>query len=156
MAQQRRRSGTGSSKSSGAKRRSGSTRAKSSTTESKASSRQARAKRRAEKAPTRGTAPSGNISDLGLIEPSDEAKAAEPSDVDAMGQNKRREVIGHAYGPSRRSQLMVLGGVLAAFVIFVGGGKLLADKADEPPKSNPDAAPWSQANAPQVPAQRPQ
>src|SRR5215210_1267638 len=113
------------------------------TKQSKAGSRQGRSKSRATKSPTRGTAPSApDIRNLQMIEPSEEAKAAVPSDVDAMGQNKRREVIGHAYGPSRKSQLMVLGGVLAFFVLFFGGGKLLADKADEQPKSNPDLAPW--------------
>ena len=152
MAQQRRRNGTGSAKKSTAK-----STAKSSSTTSQASSRKSRAKNRAAKSPTRGTAPSApDIRSLQLLEPSDEAKAHEASDVDAMGQNKRREVIGHAYGPSKKSQLLVLGGVIGAFVLFFGGGKLAADKADEQPKTNPDAAPWSQAGAPQIPAQRPQ
>ena len=73
-----------------------------------------------------------------------------------MGKDKRREVIGHSYGPSRRSQLLVLGGVLGTFAVLIVGGKLLADSADKPPATNPDRAPWSKPDAPQVPAQRPQ
>ena len=73
-----------------------------------------------------------------------------------MGKNKRREVIGHAYGPSRKSQLMFFGITAAALVILVGGGKMLADKSDERPDSNPDAAPWAEAGAPQTPAKRPE
>jgi hypothetical protein len=120
---------------------------------SKSSQRKARAKNRAAKSPTRGTAPSGaNIDELEKIEPSDEAKAAEPSSTDAMGQDKRREVIGHAYGPSTRSQLLVLGAVVGTFVLLGLGGKLLADHSDKTPKTNPDKAPWSKADAPQTPA----
>jgi hypothetical protein len=36
------------------------------------------------------------------------------------------------------------------------GFKLLADKLDEPPANNPDAAPWSQSDAPQIPAKQPE
>jgi hypothetical protein len=114
--------------------------------------RKARAKNRAAKAPTRGTAPSGgNIDELEKIEPSEEAKAAEPSSVDAMGQDKRREVIGHAYGPSLRSQLLVLGAVVGTFVLLGVGFKLAANHSDARPKTNPDKAPWSKADAPQTP-----
>ncbi len=107
--------------------------------------------------PTRGTAPSApDIRSIELLEPSEEAKAAVPSDTDAMGRDKRREVIGHSYGPSRKSQLMFFGIVAAVLVVLIGGGKMLADRADEPPDTNPDAAPWSAPDAPQTPAVRPQ
>lgn len=129
----------------------------SSSSKSDASARSKRSAAKASKAPTRGTAPSApNTDDLEKFEASPEAKAAVPSDVDAMGKDKRREVIGHSYGPSRKSQLAVLGGFLAAVVIVFGGGKLLADKADATPKDNPDAAPWSQPDVQQHPAVRPQ
>jgi hypothetical protein len=36
---------------------------------------------------------------------SEKAEAQQPSDVDAMGQDKRRQVVGHSYGPSKRSQV---------------------------------------------------
>ena len=42
----------------------------------------------------------GDIDELERFEPSEQAKRHKPSDVDAMGQDKRREVVGHSYGPS--------------------------------------------------------
>src|SRR5438067_13428774 len=70
----------------------------------------------------RGTAPSApDIRKLELMEPSDEAKAHEPSTVDAMGQDKRRQVVGHSYGPTRRSQIMFFVAVGAVLVVVVGG-----------------------------------
>jgi hypothetical protein len=109
------------------------------------------------RAPTRGTAPSApDIKDLDKFEASPEAKAATPSEVDAMGRDKRREVIGHAYGPSRKSQIAVLGGFLAVVAILVIGLGAWARHSDATPKSNPDAAPWSQPSAPQTPAVRPE
>jgi hypothetical protein len=152
MAQQRRRQ-TGSAS---AKRSASASSAKKPAT-GKTAARKAASKAKARKAPTRGTAPSSaNIRDLDLIEPSDDAKAATPSDVDAMGDDKRRAVIGHAYGPSRASQLAVLGAFLAVVAILFFGVGAIARKSDERPKSNPDAAPWSAANAPQTPAIRPE
>ena len=64
--------------------------------------------------PTRGTAPSAaNIKDLEKFEASEEAKQHEPSTVDARGQDKRRQVVGHSYGPSARSQIMFFVAVAA-------------------------------------------
>jgi hypothetical protein len=123
----------------------------------KTAERKAASQAKAHKAPTRGTAPSSpDTSKVHLIEPSAEAQSHQPSDVDAMGQDKRREVIGHAYGPSRASQLAVLGGFLAVCAVLFFGLGALARKSDERPKSNPDAAPWSAPNAPQTPAVRPE
>jgi len=93
---------------------------------------------------TRGTAPSAaNIEDLEKFEPSEEAKQHEPSTVDAMGQDKRREVIGHSYGPSKRSQFMFFGAVAAVLVVIIGGWLLLVSIVDTTPKTFPDRAPWS-------------
>jgi len=45
-------------------------------------------------------APSADdIEQLERFEPSEEPKRREPSEVDAMGQDKRRQVVGHSYGP---------------------------------------------------------
>jgi hypothetical protein len=106
--------------------------------------------------PTRGTAPSAaNIRDLEPMEPSEKAKATKPSDVDAMGQDKRRQVVGHAYGPSRRSQVVFFVAIAALLVIVVGGYALAIAAFDQPPDSNPDKAPWSQPNAAQIPTHDP-
>jgi hypothetical protein len=81
------------------------------------------------------------------MEPSDKAKAHKPSDVDAMGQDKRREVVGHSYGPSRRSQLMFFVAVGVVVFVIVGGWIALVSAFDTTPDKFPDKAPWSQQAA---------
>jgi hypothetical protein len=94
--------------------------------------------------PVRGTAPSAaDISKLELMEPSEEAKRHEPSTVDAMGQDKRREVVGHSYGPSKRSQIMFFVAVGVVVVVIVGGWLALVSAFDNPPTDFKDSAPWS-------------
>ena len=105
---------------------------------------------------TTGTAPSAaDITKLKKFEASEEAKAHEPSETDAMGRDKRREVVGHAYGPSRKSQIMFFVAVGAILVVIIGGWTLAVAAFDQPPDSNPDKAPWSAADAPQIPTQDP-
>ena len=97
---------------------------------------------------TRGTAPSAaDIDKLEKFEASDEAKAHEPSDVDAMGQDKRREVVGHSYGPSRKSQIIFFVIVGAVVVLLIGGSLAAVSAFDQPEDEYPDEAPWSQADA---------
>jgi hypothetical protein len=93
---------------------------------------------------TKGTAPSAaNIEDLEKFEPSEEAKRHEPSTVDAMGQDKRREVVGHSYGPSKRSQIMFFVAVAGVVIVVVGGWLALVSVFDKPPTHFKDSAPWS-------------
>lgn len=93
---------------------------------------------------TRGTAPSAaNIEDLEKFEASEEAKAHEPSTVDAMGRDKRREVVGQSYGPSARSQIMFFVAAGAVVVVIVGGWLGLLALFDKPPTHYKDSAPWS-------------
>src|ERR687892_369615 len=104
----------------------------------------------------RGTAPSAaDITKLELMEPSEEAKAHEPSKVDAMGQDKRRQVVGHGYGPSRRSQFLFFIALGAALVILIGGGLALVAAFDTTPDEFPDKAPWTEtATTPELVAQQ--
>src|ERR687892_2546000 len=89
----------------------------------------------------RGTAPSAaDINKLELMEPSEEAKAHKPSDVDAMGQDKRRQVVGHSYGPSRRSQIMFFVAVAAVLVVIVGGRPGGGAPLSKPPPGPPGTA----------------
>ena len=82
---------------------------------------------------TRGTAPSSpDIEELEKFEASEEAKAHEPSDVDAMGQDKRRQVVGHSYGPSRKSQVIFF--VVVAAVLVVRHRRLL--RSPSPPSTS--------------------
>jgi hypothetical protein len=78
-----------------------------------------------------------------------------PSPVDAMGRNKRREVVGHSYGPSARSQLIFFAIVAAIAVAILGGWTLAVATFDQPPDEYPDEAPWSAADAAQAPTRSP-
>jgi hypothetical protein len=60
-----------------------------------------------------------------------------------MGQDKRRQVVGHSYGPSRRSQIMFFLAVAAVAVVIVGGWLVLVGLFDKPPTHFKDSAPWS-------------
>ena len=71
------------------------------------------------------------------------------SDVDAMGQDKKRSVVGQGYGPTRGRQFLYYGIFIAVLVAIYFGGKIAVDELDKAPKSNADQAPWSQKAAPQ-------
>ena len=72
-----------------------------------------------------------------------------------MGQDKRRQVVGHSYGPTRRSQIMFFVAVAAVAVVIVGGWLTLVSIFDKPPTHFKDTAPWSTTlTSPQVAAER--
>jgi hypothetical protein len=72
--------------------------------------------------------------------------------VDAMGEDKRRPVVGKTYGPTKARQLVLYGIFLALVVALAIGGKLLVDSLDTPVGKNiPNSAPWAQPNAKQHP-----
>lgn len=73
----------------------------------------------------------------------------EQSDTDAMGLDKRREVIGGRYSPTVVRQATAYGAVLAVIAAIVVGFILLAGKLDAPPDKYPDKAPWSKTDASQ-------
>ena len=50
-----------------------------------------------------------------------------------MGQDKRRQVVGHTYGPSKRRQIMFFVAVGAVLVVIVGGWLALVALFDKPP-----------------------
>jgi hypothetical protein len=105
---------------------------------------------------TRSTAPSAaDIDKLEEFEPSEEARRHEPSDVDAIGQDKRRQVVGNSYGPSRRSQLMFFVAVATVLAVVVGGWLALVAAFDNPPEQFSQRAPWSTtASDPQLAAEQ--
>lgn len=85
------------------------------------------------------TAPSiGPNTVIEYEEPEERLARHEQSDVDAMGQDKRRAVVGNSYGPSLGQQARLYG-VAAAIVI---GFILLAGKLDQPPDKIDAKAPW--------------
>ena len=75
----------------------------------------------------------------------------ERSTVDAMGQDKHRQVVGQRYGASRARQLAYYG-IFIAFVIGAYLGlKAATATLDKAPAHDKDQAPWSKPNAPQGP-----
>ena len=67
----------------------------------------------------------------------------EQSDEDAMGLDKRRQVIGGTYGPTKTRQIVMW---LIFAAVVVGGAfglKTLADDLDKPPAKVEDRAPWT-------------
>lgn len=84
-------------------------------------------------------------------DPEERLARHEQSSVDAMGLDKRREVIGGNYSPSLARQLTMYGIFIAVVAGLVVGFLLLANKLDQPPDKYADEAPWSQADAKQIP-----
>jgi hypothetical protein len=73
------------------------------------------------------------------------------SEVDAMGNDKRREVVGQQYGATVRKRLLVYGGVVGVIVVVVIAFLTVVkgyDNRDVPLK---DTAPWTEAGASQAP-----
>ena len=100
----------------------------------------------------RGERPEQNISAPSLgpntvieREPVEERLARhEQSEVDAMGRDKRRTVVGQSYGPSKTRQLAVYMVFLAVVAALVVGGIILIGALDTSVGKNvPNSAPWS-------------
>jgi hypothetical protein len=74
----------------------------------------------------------------------------EQSDVDAMGQDKRRQVVGKTYGPTLARQA-ALYGIFLVIVVAIGFGiKVAVDHFDQPPKHFAAEAPWAQKGVKQI------
>ena len=76
-------------------------------------------------------------------EPEDRLARHDQSDVDAMGLDKRRSVIGGQFSASFARQATLYGVFIVVVAALVIGGLLLVDSIDQPPDSTADAAPWS-------------
>lgn len=75
----------------------------------------------------------------------------EQSQVDAMGQDKRRSVMGHSYGPSLGRQAMAYGTFFAVVIALVIGASIAIKELDKPDPSRINTAPWAAADAPNQP-----
>lgn len=78
-----------------------------------------------------------------------EAGRGTPPEVDALGKDKRRAVIGGRYGPTPGRQLALYGSFLAVVAAVVVGFIILANELDQPPETVEAEAPWAQPEAPQ-------
>ena len=65
------------------------------------------------------------------------------SDTDALGLDKRREVVGQRYSASAGRQVAIYGIVIAVIIGAGFGIKLLVDDLDKAPAHAADKAPWA-------------
>ncbi len=75
--------------------------------------------------------------------PGERLAGHDQSDLDAMGLEKRRQVIGGRYSASLTRQIVTY--VIVVVVVIAGafGLKTLADDLDKPPAKVEDQAPWT-------------
>ncbi len=83
--------------------------------------------------------------------PEDPDTGLKEIDLDAMGHDKRRQVVGKSYGASFAKQAAIYGAFVALVVALAIGAKILIDHADKAPAHNAAEAPWAQPGAPQHP-----
>jgi hypothetical protein len=70
-----------------------------------------------------------------------------PTDTDAMGQDKRRQVVGQQYGATVRKQLTVYGIFLAVVAVVVIAFLTVVSGIDNREIPLEDTAPWTAAGA---------
>ena len=83
-------------------------------------------------------------------DPEERLSRHEQSETDAMGRDKRREVIGGRYSPSLGRQAAMYGIFLAVVAAITIGFIVLAGELDKPPNEYKDEAPWARADAPNI------
>jgi len=90
------------------------------------------------------TAPSIGPNTVIDKEPPEERLAGhEQSDTDALGLDKRRQVVGQRYSASAGRQAAIYGIVIAVALGAAFGLKLLVDDLDKAPAHAAEKAPWS-------------
>jgi hypothetical protein len=80
-----------------------------------------------------------------------ENEQEKPADLDAMGQERRRAVVGQQYGATVRKQLAVYGIFLAVVVGLAILFLTVVSNVDNKEIPLEDTAPWTQATASQEP-----
>jgi hypothetical protein len=79
----------------------------------------------------------------------EERTAHEPSHVDAMGRDKRRQVAGGTYGPTRARIAARFAIFFAVVIVLVVAAKIAVDELDKAPETISNEAPWAQPDSPQ-------
>ncbi len=76
---------------------------------------------------------------------------ATPSHLDAMGRDKRRQVVGEVYGPTRARIALRFAIFLAVVIVLLVAAKIAVDRLDKAPETTSSEAPWAQPGSPQRP-----
>jgi hypothetical protein len=101
--------------------------------------------------PNKVAAPSVGPNTVIEREPVEERLAKhDQSEVDARGLDKRRQVVGQSYGPSKARQLGLYGIFLAVLVGLVIGGIMLIGHFDTSVNKVPCSAPWCKGDPKQI------
>lgn len=79
----------------------------------------------------------------------EERGAHQPSEVDAMGNDKRRAVVGKQYGATVRKQVTVYGIFLAITAALVIAFLTVVSSVDNAEIALEDTGPWTEASASQ-------
>lgn len=79
-----------------------------------------------------------------------EESVEERSDVDAMGNDKRRQVIGGQYGASVRKRLIVYGVAVGVIIALIVVSLTVVSNVDNKEIALEPTAPWTNADAEQV------
>jgi hypothetical protein len=83
--------------------------------------------------------------------PEDPETGLKKVDLDAMGHDKRRQVVGQSFGASAGKQVAVYAIFVAALIGVAIGAKVLIDHFDTGHTPKTPEAPWAQPGAPQKP-----
>ena len=79
----------------------------------------------------------------------EERTANASSHEDAMGLDKRRQIRGKVYGPTRLRIFMRFAIFFAVVALLAVGAKIAVDELDKPPETTANEAPWAQPDSPQ-------
>jgi hypothetical protein len=82
--------------------------------------------------------------------PDVDAGESGPTEVDAMGKDKRRAVVGGQYGASARKQLLVYGAFFAVVIVLAIAFLTVVDGIDNREIALEDTGPWTEATAEQT------
>lgn len=85
--------------------------------------------------------------------PQERLAGHDQSSLDAMGLEKRRQVVGGSYSASVTRQIVTYAIVVAVVVGAGFGLKKLADNLDQPPAHAQDQAPWTGSHKKPTPLQ---
>jgi hypothetical protein len=98
------------------------------------------------------TAPSiGAHTKIEHVPPEERLAGHEHSTEDAMGLDKRREVKGQTYGPTKTRVIMSFVVFFAIVGVVFIGLLFLVDRLDQPPETVEAKAPWTASDAEQHP-----